>query len=81
MSNRTPTSTHAEVSVTDGGTIDLREAADLSRQIKELSARVDQIWHLALGTGNLVEVDRLTAASHALHRASIALEDQHLVGG
>jgi hypothetical protein len=65
----------------DDGTIDLRDVSDLCRSIRELSARVDGLWHEALGSGDLVEVDRLTAASQALHRATIALEDQQLVGG
>ena len=59
---------------------DRTDPAELARSIIQLADRVDGLWVDLTATGDFVELERLTSASHALHRAAIVLEQGALIG-
>lgn len=59
---------------------DPADAAELARRILALAARVDGLWRDSVATADFVELERLTSASHALHRAAVVLEQGALIG-
>lgn len=55
-------------------------SVELASRISDLGARVDALWREALTSADFVELDRLTNASQALHRAALALQADALIG-
>jgi endonuclease/exonuclease/phosphatase (EEP) superfamily protein YafD len=56
------------------------DLAEVQHTLDEISERLSALWAAALVAGDFNDIDRLVEASHAVHRAAVALTADRWVG-
>lgn len=62
-----------------GGDARSSDLSAIRANLDNLASELRRLWSLALEVGDFDEVNRLTEASHAVHRATVALSPDSVV--